>query len=95
MNIFDPELQLINTKTIIINKLKVLLGELEDFKIQTVLNVEFKKIVDHKPMRKFFYLITILTANDSDIDKAFGLLNQSIVTKIKNYLSRDLIDKTI
>ena len=83
MNIFDPELQLINTKPIIINKLKDLLGELEDFKIQTVLSGEFKKIVDHKPMQKLFYLITKLTANDSDIDKAFGLLNQSVVTKNK------------
>ena len=54
LNIFDPELQLINTKPIIINKLKDLLGELEDFKIQTVLNGEFKKIVDHKPMQNLF-----------------------------------------
>ena len=83
MNIFDPELQLINTKPIIINKLKDLLGELEDFKIQTVLNGEFKKIVDHKANAKPFYLITKLTANDSDIDKAFGLINQSVVTKNK------------
>ena len=34
LNIFDPELQLINTKPMIKNKLKELLSELNKFKVR-------------------------------------------------------------
>ena len=37
LNLFDRELQLINTKPVIKNKLKGLLNELKKFKVQTVL----------------------------------------------------------
>ena len=37
LNLFDPELQLINTKPVIKNKLKELLSELKKFKVQTIL----------------------------------------------------------
>ena len=37
LNIFDPKLQLINTKPMIKNKLKEWLSELEKFKVQTIL----------------------------------------------------------
>ena len=37
LNVFDPELQLINTKQMIKNKLKELLSELKNVKVQTVL----------------------------------------------------------
>ena len=37
LNLFDPELQLINTKQVIKNKLKESLSELKKFKVQTVL----------------------------------------------------------
>ena len=33
LNLFDPELQLSNTKSIIKNKLKVLFGELEKYEV--------------------------------------------------------------
>ena len=36
-NMLDPELQLINTKPIMKNKLKELLNELEKFKVLTIL----------------------------------------------------------
>ena len=42
LNCFDPELQLINTKTVIKNNLKELVNELKKFKFQTIL-VFFKK----------------------------------------------------
>ena len=32
-----------------------------------------------------------LTASDSDIDEVFKSMDQSIMTKIKNYASKDLI----
>ena len=41
LNLFDPELQLINTKPIIINKLKELLKDLKRFKVQTILILEY------------------------------------------------------
>ena len=41
LNIFDPELQLINTKPMIKNKLKELLSELKKFKGQTILALDY------------------------------------------------------
>ena len=43
LNIFDPELQLINTKPMIKSKLKKLLNEFKKFKVQTVLVLDYKK----------------------------------------------------
>ena len=43
LNLFDPELQLINTKPIIRNKLKELLSELKKVKVQTILALEIRK----------------------------------------------------
>ena len=60
LNIFDPELQLINTKPIIKNKLKELLSELKKFKVQTIFVLECKK----RNYRKIFHsnakLITVI-----------------------------------
>ena len=43
LNLFDPQLQLINTKPVIKNKLKELLSELKKFKVPTILALEYKK----------------------------------------------------
>ena len=43
LNLFDPELQLINTKPVIKNKLKQFLNELKKFKVQAVLALDYKK----------------------------------------------------
>ena len=48
LNIFDPELQLINTKPMIKNKLKELLSELKNFKVETILVFDNKKRNDCK-----------------------------------------------
>ena len=48
LNLFDPELQLINTKPMIKNKLKELLSKPKKFKVQTVLILGYKKGNDHK-----------------------------------------------
>ena len=42
LNIFDPELQLINTKAMITNKLKELLSEFKKFRVKKLL------VLDHK-----------------------------------------------
>ena len=84
-NLFDPELQLINTKPMIKNKLKELLNELKKFKVQTILVLEYKKI-NH---RKIVHSCTKLIASDSDIDGAFNPMHQSNVTKIKHYICED------
>ena len=49
LNLFDIELQLINTKLMIKNKLKELLSELKNFKVQTILILYYKKGNDCKP----------------------------------------------
>ena len=67
LNLFDPELQLINTKPVIKNKLKELQSELKKFKVQTILVLDYKKRNDHK----IFYSSAKLIANDSDIDEAY------------------------
>ena len=41
---FDPELQLINTKPMIKNKIKELLSELKRFTVQKILVLDYKSI---------------------------------------------------
>ena len=59
--LLDPELQLINAKPVIKNKLKRLLNELRIFKVQTILVLDYKKRNDCKT----FHSNTKLTASDS------------------------------
>ena len=60
LNLLDPELQLINTKTMIKNKLKKLPNELKKFKVQTVSVLQCKKRNDSK----IFHLFTKLISSD-------------------------------
>ena len=53
VNLFDPELQLINTKPVVENKLKELLRVLKKFKVQEMLTLDCKKRNDCK----IFHLI--------------------------------------
>ena len=85
LNLFDPELQLINTKPIIKNKLRKFLSELKKFKVQSILVLEYKKRNDHK----ILHSSAKLTVSDSDIDEAFKSMYQSIMTKIKNSANKD------
>ena len=71
---FHPELQLINTKPMIKNKLKEFLSELKKFKIQTILVLDYKKRNDHK----IFHSSVKLIASDSDIDETFKSMRLSI-----------------
>ena len=87
LNLFDPELQLINTKPMIKNKLKEMLSELKKFKVQAILVLEYKKRND----RKIFHSCTKLIASDSDIDEAFKPMHQSIMSKRENYACEDWI----
>ena len=48
LNLFDPELQLINTNSIIKNELKELLSDLKKFKVQSKLVLQYKKKNDRK-----------------------------------------------
>ena len=63
-NFFDSELQLINTKPVIKNKLKDLLNELKKFIAQTILVLDYKKRNDYK----IFHSCTKLIGSDSEID---------------------------
>ena len=67
--------------------MKEFLGELKNFKVQTILVLDYKKRKD----RKIFHSSAKLIAIDSDIDEAFKSLHQSIATKIKNYASKNQI----
>ena len=60
LNVFDPELQLTNTKPMIKNTLKGLLSELKKFKVQIILVSNYKK----RNNCKIFYSSTKLTASD-------------------------------
>ena len=81
MNLFDPELQLINAEPEIKSKLKGLLNELKKFKVQTVLVLDYRKRNDSQ----IFHSCSKLIASDLDIDTAFKLMHQSIITNMKNY----------
>ena len=87
MNLFDSELQIINTKSVINKKLKELLSELKKVKVQTILVLDYKKRNDCK----IFHSSSKLIASDSEIDEAFKSMHQSIMTKIKNYACEDWI----
>ena len=79
LSLFNPELQLINTKLMIKNKLKELLSELKKFKVQAILVLDYEKRND----RKIFHSSAKLNASDSGIVEAFKSMLQSIMTKIK------------
>ena len=87
LNLFDPELQFINSKPVIKNKIKELLSKLKKFNVQTVLVFDYKKRND----RKIFHSSAKLMASDSDIDYVFKFMYQSIMKKIKNHASEDCI----
>ena len=82
LNLFDSELQLINTTYMIKHKLKELLSELIKLKVQTILVLEYQK----KNNCKIVHMNNKLF---SDIDEAFISMHQSIVTKLRNYASED------
>ena len=84
LNLSDLELQLINTKPVIKNKLKELLSELKNIKVQTIFVLDYKKRNDHKIFQSSSKLIN----SDPDIDEAFKSMHQSIMSKIKNYASK-------
>ena len=87
LNIFDPELPLINNKPVIKNKLKELLSELKNLKIKAILLLDYKKRNDCK----IFHSSAKLIASDLHIDEAFKSMHQRIMTKIKNYACKDWI----
>ena len=58
---------------------------MKKFKVQAVL--DYKK----RNHRKIFHSSAKLVACDSEIDKAFRSMHQSIMIKIKNYASEDCI----
>ena len=75
--LFNTELQLINTKPVIKNKLNELLSDLKKFKVQTILVLNCKKRNDHINFHSSYKLI----ARDSDIDETFKPIHKSIMTK--------------
>ena len=81
LNLFDPEMQLINTKPVVQNKLKALLKELKKFNVQKALVLDYKKGNNSQ----LFSSSTKLIASDSHIDAAFKFMHQYIMTKIKKY----------
>ena len=87
LNLFDPELQLINTEIMIKNKLNKLLNELKKFKVQVILVLKYKKRNDHKT----FHSSAKLIASDLDIDETFKSMHQSIMTNHDNYACKDWI----
>ena len=85
MNLFDRELQLINTKPMIKNNMKELLSELKKFKFQAEPILECKKRNDCKT----FHWSANIIACVSEIDEAFICMYQSNMRKIKNYSSKN------
>ena len=79
LNLFYPELQLINAKPVIKNELNQLISEMKKFKVHTILILDYQKRNDCK----IFHWSAKLIASDWDIDEAFKSMHQSIMTKIK------------
>ena len=64
MNLFDPELQLVNTKPVIKKNKRIV--NLNFFKVQIILILDYKK-----NDREIFHSSAKLIASDSDNDEAF------------------------
>ena len=64
-----------------------MLSKFKKFKVPTVLVLGYKKGND----RKIFHSCTKLTGSDSDIEKGFISMNQSIMTKMKEFADEDRI----
>ena len=84
MNLFDPDLQLINTKPVIKSNLKELLSEMKKSKVQTILVLGYKKRND----RKIFHSCTKPLLTIWTLIKHFKSMHQSIMTKMKNYVDK-------
>ena len=87
LNLFHPDLQLINTKPMIKNQLNELLSELKKVNVHAILVLWCKKI----SYSKTFHSCTKLIASDSAIDEVFKSMHQRIMTKIKNDACEDWI----
>ena len=57
------------------------------FKVQTISVLDYKRRNDHR----IFHSNAKLIISDSDIDEAFKSMHQNIMTKIKNYASKNCI----
>ena len=68
MNLFDPELQLMNTKPMIKSKLKELFSELKKFRVQTMFLFDYKKRND----RKIFHLSVKVITSDLNTGDCLG-----------------------
>ena len=93
LNLFDSELEHQDTESVIKKELKSFSVKFKKCKVQTVLVLGLKKRNDCK----IFHPCTKLIASNSDIDKAFKSMYQSIMTKIKNYFCKDwiVLDKIV
>ena len=72
-----------------------MLVELKKFKAKTILVLKYKKIDYHKSMRKILFSSAKLIFNCSDIDKTFRSMYQSVMNKIKKFISKDWDAKSI
>ena len=88
LNLFHPEIQLINTNPDIEHKLNELLSDSKKFKVWTVLVLGYNKWND----RKIIHSSAKLIARDSDIDEAFISMHQIIVWKVNIYTCESWID---
>ena len=70
-----------------IKRLKELLCELKEFKVHTILVLDYKEKND----QKIFHSSVKLIANDWDIDKALKSVHQSIMIKIESYADKNWI----
>ena len=68
-----------------------MLIELEKFKAQSILVLEYKE----RNYLKVWHSSDKLVSSDSDIDEAFKTKQQSITTKIKNSASEHMVVETI
>ena len=64
-----------------------MLNELQKFKVQSILVLEYRKRNDCK----IFHSIAKLIASYSDIKGTFRFVHQKIIMKIQNYASEDWV----
>ena len=80
MNIFDPELKLVNAKPKIKNKLKELLNDLKKFRVKRILVLVYRK----RNHCKIFHSSAKRIDSDSNIDEASNPCIKALLRKGRN-----------
>ena len=96
LNPFNPQLELINVKSLVQKKIYIYIfvRRAENAQNSVLFNFRVQKIGDRRSILTIFRLNSKLIWNDLEIDEAFKSMHQSVIKKIWNLDIEEWIVKT-